>query len=704
MDLTTHWDHIQIECVNTHKALQLVAAEIFRTEELGVSCTLVDKSTFPQAFSNNFLIESAGKINFSNLEIRYNYLVRHAASSMLQVWDEFDRFLSVFEQINRLGFQLGYSYEICCSVLLILNQEYDKDVINRLSEVAIELENKKNSLFWNLPSIVYEILPNLKFESKSLANALKNIIQITNNGFVAGQLHQAIESLAAISQINADILYNEFLEYLDSPVVNLTISVLLGLAKLSLQESHSRALLLARSEQLIYRRIGISCLGYFQYSNDEIHQRLLKVTIDCLGTFRETINPEIDADLAKAYGNLTGKSEKAQRAFIELASRDNLTIKNQVAQILVLKANEAFNQSWYREAIFNLTQPSLPSLKMIEQLSFCIKQHYVKNEPDTALDIIEAFAANWDYRISEEDKDLPNILYTTLTELYNNHLEILLKGITRWFASSNQQLHLAAWKVQLYFSRIQTQTSPNSEINEESIRKKMEESAKITLSKQVLDNLNEQTIEYIIYRVAGYVVDAYSLASLLLSLLRREPSSTNINNLVTSILAKYVLYNYPIDGGNFLKYFLSLETTSKLEKEVIQTALTHSNSYFEARGNLPRLKELKTPSQRIYLLRLAEWKYQASIIEEVRKRSIFSSMVTNIPLKYGRSFSVEQDGKFTEPSKLSTFHYEQERPQGNLIDPVGIESQRLQWINIGLDESTYNVDKIENIITGGRNL
>ncbi|MCA6504435.1 MAG: hypothetical protein IM585_16620 [Pseudanabaena sp. M135S2SP2A07QC] len=692
MDLTTHWDHIQIECVNTHKALQLVAAEIFRTEELGVSCTLVDKSTFPQAFSNNFLIESAGKINISNLEIRYNYLVRHAASSMLQVWDEFDRFLSVFEQINRLGFQLGYSYEICSSGLRVLNQEYEKDVINRLSEVAIELENKKNSLFWNLPSIVYEILADLKFESKSLANALEHIIKITNNGLVTRQLSQAVESLAATSQVNADILYNEFLGRLDSPVVYLSISVLLGLAKFSLQEAHRRALALARSEQLIYRRVGISCLGYFQYSNDEIHQRLLKVTIDCFEAFRETINPEIDADLAKAYGNLTGKSEKAQRAFMELTSRDNLTIKDQVAQILVLKSNEAFNQSWYREAIFNLTQPSLPSLGMIERLSFCIQQHYVKNEPDTALDMIEAFAANWDYCIADEDKDLPNILYTTLIELYNNHLEILLKGITRWFASSNQRLHLAAWKVQLHFSRIQTQTSPNSEINEESIRKKMEESAKITLSKQVLDNLDEQTVEYIIYRVAGYVVDAYSLDSILLSALSREPSSTNINNLVASILAEYVLYNYPIDGGNFLKYFLSLETTSKLEKEVIQTALTHSNSYFEARENLPRLKELKTPSQRIYPLRLAEWKYQASVMEEARKRSIFSLMVTNIPLKYGRSFSVAQDGKFTEPSKLSTFYYEQEKPQGELIDPVGQAFQRLYWRNIGLNENSHAGD------------
>jgi hypothetical protein len=153
-----------------------------------------------------------------------------------------------------------------------------------------------------------------------------------------------------------------------------------------------------------------------------------------------------------------------------------------------------------------------------------------------------------------------------------------------------------------------------------------------------------------------------------------------------------VLYNYPIDGGNFLKYFLSLETTSKLEKEVIQTALTHSNSYFEARENLPRLKELKTPSQRIYPLRLAEWKYQASVMEEARKRSIFSLMVTNIPLKYGRSFSVAQDGKFTEPSKLSTFYYEQEKPQGELIDPVGQAFQRLYWRNIGLNENSHAGD------------
>jgi hypothetical protein len=81
-------------------------------------------------------------------------------------------------------------------------------------------------------------------------------------------------------------------------------------------------------------------------------------------------------------------------------------------------------------------------------------------------------------------------------------------------------------------------------------------------------------------------------------------------------------------------------------------------------------------------------------MEEVRKQSIFSLMITNIPLKYGQSFSIERDGKFTESSKLSTFHYEQEKPQGSLIDPIGIESQRLQWINIGLDESLCNIEDI----------
>jgi hypothetical protein len=683
MSFTPHWNQIQSEYPEIHIVLQRIAREIFQVGDDTVLVSQIAENNLNQAISHNFLIKSSEKMAFSNPDIRYEYLVRYAANLLLKSWNEVEEFSNVFYQIYQCGFQVENSREIGKSVLIILNHENEKDVIGRIAEVANQgTKGKRNSLFWKLFPSFCEALPTLKFDAKSLVDVLEKVVQATANDFEGNRLYQVIEEIASSSQADADVLYNEFLARSTSPVVSFTISVLLGLAKFLPQEAHNRSISLINSENAIYRRIGISALGNFEY-NDQEHNLLLS-TLEQLDAIRGIVNPEIDYILAQAYGNLIKKTEEAKKVFIELSLRNDQAVKNQVSHTLILNAKEAFSQSWYREAMSNLMQRPLPSLRTIKQLDYCMK-YYAEHEPETALNFIETLAKNWDYSSIDEEKELPNILDTTFAELYNNHRDNLLRVLTRWFASNNQCLHLAAWKVQLYLSRI----LPNKTINEtaeESIHKKMEYSAGIILSKQVLDNLDDQTVEYLICRVSGYVADAYSLASLLLSTLRRDPSSPDINNLVASLLADYVLYNYPRDGGDLLKYYLSLENISKLEREVIQTVLEHSNSYFENRQRLPILKEFKPPSQRIYLLRLAELKQQSSIVEAVQKRSIFSFIATNIPLKYGRSFSIEQNGKFTEPSKLSTFHHEQERPQGELIDPVGQTFQRLQWRNIGLND------------------
>jgi hypothetical protein len=146
---------------------------------------------------------------------------------------------------------------------------------------------------------------------------------------------------------------------------------------------------------------------------------------------------------------------------------------------------------------------------------------------------------------------------------------------------------------------------------------------------------------------------------------------------------------------------LEINNRTELERNVIEFALESHNNYLQEWQNLPSLKEFRPSSKQVYLLQLAEWKYRASIVEESRRRSIFYNLFTNIPIKYGRAFSVEQNGEFTEPTKLQTFSYEQELPQGEFIDPVGQTYMRFQWRNIGLSNSEA---KLEEKVSGGNDL
>lgn len=495
------------------------------------------------------------------------------------------------------------------------------------------------------------------------------------NDFAGGLIYHAVEKLATRSQENAEALYTVFLARPESPVVGMVVNALLGLAKFNPKKAHQKTLALTESEQTTLRRIGIATLGGFKYSGSE-WQELLDSTLERLEALRISPNKETDYVLVQTYGSLidqaANQAEIVTEALVELAARYDPATQNYIASVLATKAEIAYDQSWYKESLLKSARIPSPSEGKLRYLDSCAKR-YVKNDPTLALKVIEAVVVNWNFNRGREYAELPELLQGTFVEMYNNQRHVLMAAITRWFASNDRHLHLIACDVFNYFN--------SSVINKEKVKSPI-----LTLSRDVLNNLDEQTVIYVIHRIAGYITDATALTALLLSVLGREPYSLHIVNWITEFLTEYVLYNYPHTTGEYLKSWTKVGDTTEIELSVIQTTLERSKTYFEARQNLPRLKELQPPSQRVYLLQLAKWKQQAAMMEAAEQRSVLRSLVSNIPLKYGRAFFVEREGTFTEPSQLGTISHELELPLGEFIDSLGQTFDRMEWQSVGLNK------------------
>ncbi|HLO89104.1 MAG TPA: hypothetical protein VK203_29420, partial [Nostocaceae cyanobacterium] len=515
-----------------------------------------------------------------------------------------------------------------------------------------------------------------------------------------GQVYSAVEKLAARSENDAEMLYEEFLSWDNFLVVTMTANVLVGLSSLSLKKAHNYALSLFNSEKLIHKQIGIFALGRFHYNVNENYHEFLASTLAKLKTLQTKPNPETDHIIAEAYGNLIDQSEEALVAFLELASRqDDLNLKSQIAKVLYNKAQKNYSKEWYKKAIFYLIKPPLLPPALLKQfIDYCII-YYAKTELTTALEVIEHLAINWDYINHQDDNKLPQVFNHTFLELYNNQREHFIDAFTRWFASNKPQLHIAALYIQEHFDSIPSpELNENTEILPNSINLDV---TTFFLSKKVIDNLDDKTFEYLLYRMCGYIRDGQSLAALIISALRRESNSPDIQNKITDLLTNYVLYNYPHHVSRFLKRQLEINDLSELQRNVIQSALESYDANVQKWRSLPHLKELTPSSKRTYLLQLAEWKYIASIAQKARQQSIFYNLMSHKPIKYGRAFSVEQNGEFTDPIKLKAFSYEQELPQGEYIDPVGQTYRRFQWRNIGLSNDEA---KLEETVSGENNL
>lgn len=630
-----------------------------------------DEVNLGAALELDLLKSDNNGLAFSDPDIRRDYLVRHVADLALGAWDDPAAFAGVIDDVQHRTLDFGTRREVTTVVLLVLARDHDKDVIGCMGEVArLGSEGEgRNYLFWELYRPFCEALPELAVEPPELTETLESVLEAAANDGTLGWIYGSVEKLAARSRADAEALYEIFASRPDSPVVAFTANALVGLAKFDLPEAHRCALGLTEKEQPTLRRVGIAALGRFDYSGGE-RPDLLESGWERLETLKAEPNPEIGQALARAYGNLLDQKRGAAEALVELATRPDPAAQHQLAAILSIQDDEARSEPWYRSALLRLARVPTSHAGTWRELDHCASD-CAKDDPELAVEFMEAVVVGRDYGARGEEGELPEMLGSTFSELMVNHPEALAAAVTRWFASGERRLHRAARDV---VSHHQGHTIDGG-------------SPWPRLSKLVLDGLEEQAVVYALERIMGHItIGGHYLAAMLLSAVRRESCSQDFLNFVAWALGEHVLYNFPGEAGDYLRGRVDADDAYEDEREVARAALDHSEGYFEALRTLPKLEEFRPPSRRLYPLRLAHLKQQAAISEEADKRPVLASLFLKLPLKYGRSFFMERDGEYTEPSDLSEISHSMELPRGELIDPVGQQIQRLRWQSAGLKE------------------
>jgi len=648
--------------------LQRVAEAVYERTEEPVDVGDAEVG-LPAALQLGFLESRDEGVTFSEPDVRRDYLIRHVTGVALPAWDDPARFADALADAQRRTLGFSERREMATVVLIVLAREHGKDVVGRVGELArlaAESEGRER-LFWELYDPFCEALPELEIEPRKLAKALEAVFEVTTNDGMAGSVYNAVQKLAGRSWAEGDALYETFASRPTSPLITFVPATLVGFASTDLEEAHRRALDMSMATESAARRAGIAALGLFDYSVGD-HDCLLETTWTRLERCRSEPDPEVDYALARAYGNLLDQKPEAAEAMVELSARPDPAVQGQISWVLLRKADEAHGEAWFRMALLNLTGTSASQMGAWENLDHCASR-FAQDDPDLVINFMEAAVLRGDYGTAGGGVELPKMLDGAFAELVRHHPKELEAAVTRWFASSERRLHRAARDV--------VHTSYNLLSTEQPWLK---------LDKQVLDTLDDQVAVYALQRIMGHVVSSRPLTALLLSAVQRESCSPTFLNFVTQALAGYVLYNYPNEAGGYLRSQVEGGEASDAELKVATVVLENSDAYSKALRDLPRLKEFHTPTRRLYLLRLAEHKQRAAIMEEADRQSVVMSLATRVPLKYGRGFFMEREGSFTEPSNLSSFSHSVEKPRGELIDPIGQAVQRMEWQSVGLHE------------------
>jgi hypothetical protein len=661
--------------------LQRVAGAIYEASEEPVYLD-ADEPGLSGALDLGYLERNANGISFSDPDVAHEYLAQHTVDLLLQDWDVLDRFADTFQDARYRTLSFSTRQHVVSLGLLVLANEHSKDVVGRMGEFARSYAGGEEGIqhFWDLYDTFCEALPELDVDADKLADTLESVFQATAGDGAGGLVYGAVEKLAFRSRSDADALYEVFVSRPDSPVVTFAANALFGLSGADLPEAHQRALDLTVSEHIVLRRTGIEALGTFDYAGNG-RTDLLERTWGRLETLRAEPDPGTDYVLVRAYGNLLEQAPKASGSLVELAGRPDPAVQNQVAFVLHQIAREAHDEPWYKRALLALVRVPTSQEATWRELDYCAAR-CARYTPALVTEFAEAIVVSRDNGAEREESKLLEMLGTAFSQLLLHHPEEMQRALTRWFSRPVRGLHRVARDViQRYYNPIGTDAPP------------------LKLSKRVLDGLDEQTVADALHRILGLIMgDGRLLAALLLSALQREPYSSGLAELVAAALGGYVLYNFPGEAGDYLRSRLERDDVSELERNVARSALERSEPYYEAREELRTLEELKPPAQRVYLLRLAQSRRQTEAMEQAGKNSVIRRLATEIPLKYGRGFFMEQGDRFTEPSDLSELSYSMELPRGELIDPVGQARLRIAWQSAGMGEpkgQTQDVTKSE---------
>lgn len=233
----------------------------------------------------------------------------------------------------------------------------------------------------------------------------------------------------------------------------------------------------------------------------------------------------------------------------------------------------------------------------------------------------------------------------------------LAKLITNWLLSDAPQLGAACGGL---ISRLSTHTPRNLEF-----------------SKEVLNQANEQDLTYLVRRMLGFVISERALISLTFSLLNTIEPQLRTFGLVLTLLSREIGRDYVRETQDAI--VLRAQIGSSDEKALLETVSTDLSAYVKKIDDLPRLPELRPPTQLRRTIKLnRDRAFQADMVV-ARETSIFSQISTRIPIKAGKGWFTTSSNELGATHNLQKISSEITFPRRAISDPVGFEISGLMY-------------------------
>lgn len=561
-----------------------------------------------------------------------------------------DNPLALFEKLLKIWRQeISNNNKKTTEIIIELNTKHGWD----FCELAIQAMNEGFNCF-DIHHILRDAIPLLNHNLKSTVEYLKKIHTSMQGDLVSGNQFSTIENLTHKQPRFARELLNALINSGEPFIIGYIAIIFVNFAKNGIKEAHNELLTLISNHNIPVVQGVILALGNLKYDS-KVNNELIKKTFSVFDELLERKSDDLDQFITRSLGILYYLGEESRSRLMMLAKKFNPNVSYEISSFLFMQYKNINDDKWFEEILMTLSTTKCEYKGIIDNLDFIL---YGLLENINNYNLIERFFTEWllksDYNPNKYEID--SLFGSTLSKMteINTFFDTL---ITKYLNHDNSKFHRIASDLIKYSNLYKKRP--------------------LNLDQAIIQSLSIEDILYICRKILGYIYDVNTICSLIYSVLEAKQKDIIVKELVYDIFCKYIGFDYPGTTLEFLKSKLLISDLSYDLQCSLKDIASVIESHQKMFKSLPRLNELSIPKKYEYQILLEESKKTNKYMEEAQKKSIIRQLVTNIPLKYGRGWFSYRDGKYCEPSKLSSISHSFEIPKSEIINPVSASIQRV---------------------------
>jgi len=520
------------------------------------------------------------------------------------------------------------------------------DVDGFLDSLSRDLNGRE---FWRLYSDFCQNIE--KVELHKLVAALPKLLSKIENDYMSSEFYKGVEQASCTNLKFAKSLYNVILTSSNEKILGVIPRVLSGAFKRDSKWVIKKVVELLDDANSIKKTQGILSVYYMDLSKPTFETFVTQVE----SKFSELVNNKntevkVLSSIVSTCGNQRKQISSADTLIKALLLREEDEIKVQLLQLLSHNINISTETEFYELVLHGLIELNIELKGAYNRLAYLLQNQVKEN-----LAIVLEFLNSWVASGIEKANNI-KLLQPIFNEIYSLNQQSFQKLTTKWLNDDNIGFQLAISKVlrEISYSNVNS----------------------LNLDKELLKEFGISDIEYVSRKIIGFIYDKDLSTSMLYSIIEVRHDDESIIYLIGDLFVNYLIFNYysTIDFLNDKKKNAPIKL-----KKIINQIIRNGKQYYDAYSKLEILKEFEPSEVRLnYMDRLRSKKFNKSYHEDEKNSGSFSSFLTTLHFRSGKTAFAKFDGKYSAHMEPKLISHSTEMPRGEYIDPIGQAQLRLE--------------------------